>query len=130
VTRFDSPIEEALQAAIRARFESMIYAALNSASDGYRDHAFKTEYADQQDAYALATALIRSARMENDGYPFVFDIDPWIAGHLRNCGIDDVLGYVYGWICGEPLSPQVSESPLVEEERILRLRRLSHGMNR
>lgn len=130
VTRFDSPIEDALQAAIQARFESMIYSALNCASNGHRDKAFKAEYKDEQDAYALAGALIRSARMEDGGYPFVFDIDPWIAEHLRNCDTDDVLAHVYHWICGKPLSPQVSEFPLVEEERIRKLRHLSRGMNR
>jgi hypothetical protein len=126
MTRFDSPIEEALRAAEYAMQCSIVYSVLNEVGGS---KAQRKEWR-ELGPYHVVQLLVHSARPDWEAYPDAFWIDPWTAQHLRSYEPDGLYYIVDNWLQGAALGERISDDPRVEDSKVRHLRQLLAALNR
>jgi hypothetical protein len=114
----------------------MVYSALNNGVPLEDRKRFRKVWV-EEGSYRLGEVLLNCGRPDWTSYPDTFWIDPWIWEHLiAHCGgppspDPGMLCYMIDqWLEDEPLPTSVSQYPLVEEEKVRKLRILFAALNR
>ncbi len=116
--------DNALDEAIYDRLCSLVYAALNSALDGFEDPKVQMREWRELGAAAFAHVLVISASPDWASYPGAFWINPSTAHRLRPYTAESLTHIVEQWLSGQPLASHISEGPEEEDFKIERLTNL------
>jgi hypothetical protein len=106
----------------------MVYSALNGGVSPEDRDNFRKDW-NERGSYRLNELLLQCACSDWASYPETFWIDPWIAEHLRTYDAGDLCYHIDQWLRSEPLPPDVSQDPLVENSKVKDLERLFSALN-
>jgi hypothetical protein len=105
----------------------MVYAALNGGIEPKYRKRFRKDWSER--SYELNELLLLCSRPDWASYPDTFWVDPWVAEHLLAHPEGSLCYYIDQWLAAEPLPPDVSEFPVVENNKIKELERLFSALN-
>jgi hypothetical protein len=125
MTRFDSPIKDALREAEYNRLCSMVYFVLNEVSSKKQKKEWR-----KLGNYHVVQLLLRSASLHSNSYPDTFWVNPWIAQHLRSCEPGGLYHIVEKWLENVSLDAHVSDDPAMEDSKVRHLEQLLSALNR
>ena len=126
MTRFDSPIKDAIGAAQSDRLISLVYSVLNNVA-GSKEQ--KKEWREPRTRYVVQ-ARINSARPNGESYPDASWVDPWTARQLRSCVPHGPYYIVEECPAGLALAERIRDDPRVEDWEVRHLEQLLSTPNR
>ena len=129
MTRFNSPINGALDIALRNKLCSMVYSALNTALHSYENPKAMLRRWRKLGSLAFTEVLIISSSSDWDLYPRAFWVHPWIAQNLRDSDAYELHCFVEQWLEGEPLDAGISADPEEEDAKVKHLIKLLATLN-
>ncbi len=129
MARFNSPINGALDIALRNKLCSMLYSALNTALHSYENPKAMLRRWRKLGSLAFTEVLIISSSSDWDLYPSAFWVHPWIAQNLRDSGAGEIHCFVQQWLDSQPLEAGISENPEEEDAKVQHLMKLLAALN-